>query len=363
MMQWFKKISKVELKEEEPQLVDQPFQMLEKTNEELLAELKLLVRVRLKTKWISPAMWWLYLLGTFGGILYYNYASIQFSFNPAWNHEESMRQLDVHMGVMSRNFLLAYTLPNLLFAVAPIAGYYRSKLNSERIGLLVSELARRKETALMLIISELSKVGNASFFDKNRLICFLATLQLTPYLSRQEFEQMSWEGQGRIIGILNHIDPEVRLNTQNVLIRYGNKLTLKTLKNLHNFSYSYSKDGLNALEKFCSKISRADLYPIRILNRETVKDFKANITRCVEGIEARMKEEEAEAQLLRPSSSKSDRSELLRAAQGVGVDEKHELLLWPSSALPGELSTTEIAAKFQPKVAEESIAKENVSGC
>ncbi len=231
-MHWFKKKStKILETVTDVPLVDQPPQILGKSNEELLTELKRLVRVRLKTKWISPALWWLSMIGIFGGLFYCNYASSQFSFNPAWNHEESMRQLDIHTGVLYRNFLLFFILPNLLYIFVPIAGYIRSSLNSERIGSLVSELAHRKETALMLTISELSKVGNYFFIDKNHLPCFLATLELMPYLSRSEFERMSWEGQGRIISILNHVDPEVRLTAQNVLIRNGNKLTLKTLNN------------------------------------------------------------------------------------------------------------------------------------
>ena len=106
MMKWFEKNStKIPPSYNEVPLVDQLHEMSEKTNEELLIELKRLVRVRLKTKWISPALWWLY-MGSSAGLIYWNYGNSQFSFNPAWNHEESMRQLDVHMGVMLRNSLL-----------------------------------------------------------------------------------------------------------------------------------------------------------------------------------------------------------------------------------------------------------------
>lgn len=361
-MQWFKKKeTKIPASVNEVPLVDQPSETSEKTSEELLTELKRLVSLRLNTRWIAPALWGVFLIGTFYGINHALYSSNQIPLDTSLSQQEFTRQLDIKQGVFNHYLYLSF-LPYLLLAGMPVAGYFRSKLNSNRIGLLISELVDRKETGVALIISQLSRAGNRSLFDPNRAIYFRACQELLPYLLREDFDRIPWDSQWMLFGSFVHDDRKIRLQGKTAIIENGNRSTLRMLKLTFNSLKFSNPEKKGQFEKFVGMISYMEPYSSNRLNAERFLEYETDISECIQGIETRLKEEAKEAQLLRPSSAQSDDLELLRAVRGVGESKPNELLR-PSSELSSQLSTTEVAAKYLPKVADEAVAEENVSGC
>ncbi len=124
MMQWFKKKStKISQTVTDVPLVDQPPQILGKSNEELLSELKRLVSLRLNTRWVTPTLWMMFLIGSFYGINHAFFSSNQIVLDPSLSQQEFARQLQIKEGVFYHYLYLSF-LPYLLYAGMPVATYF-----------------------------------------------------------------------------------------------------------------------------------------------------------------------------------------------------------------------------------------------
>ena len=353
-MLWFKKKStEIPVTIDEVPLVDQPPQISGKTNEELLSELKRLVGLRLNMRWISPALWCMFLIGSFYGINHALFASNQIPLDLSLSQQDFTRQLQIKEGVFKHYLYLSF-LSYLLLAGMPVAGYFRSKLNSNRIGLLISELVRRKETKVVLVISQLSSVGNRSLFDPNRSLYFQACLELLPYLHREDFDRIPWDGQFALFGSFVQSDPKIRLQGKTAIIENGNKTTLKMLKATYSSLRYLHPEKKGMLGKFFNRFSYAEPYFPSRLNAERFLEYGTDISECIQGIEARLSAETKQAQLLRPSSANSDGSELLRAAKGGVSAIASEELLRPNSPNFPEETTSEIASNYLPSPSQNS---------
>ncbi len=185
-------------------------------------------------------------------------------------------------------------------------------------------------------------------FDSKNALYFQALIELTPAIASDEFDKLSAQTQVFFVFLLNHPDETVRNATQAWLIQNGSKKALKLVKSMQLRSFGFNPNKWNPNTFTIPLLFRSMHIPWRTMDKETFPDYVITLKLCVNGLEARLADENKQAQLLRPSSASSDGSELLRAAQGgVSVIASEELLR-PSVPDFPEATTSEIAESYLP---------------
>ncbi len=350
-MGWFKKKTEIQILTREVPLVEQPLQMPEKTNEELLAELQKLGKLRLKTRWIPIAC---FSTGFVAEIAYFLFRFWSIAIARGDDHPISVSTIAI-----SKSLTVTYSGYSLMtmflsFAAFFILQHLQSKWNTKKITQLISELVRRKETAVLFEVSRLLKFGSASIFDSKNALYFQTLAELTSCTTSDEFDKLSTQTQTYFLFLLNHSEETVRKATQAWLIQNGSKKALKFVKSLQMRSFGFSPKKWNPNTFTIPLLFRSMHVPWRTMDKDTFSDYVNTLKLCVNGMEARLADENKQAQLLRPSSANSDGSELLRAAQGGVSEIASEELLRPSAPDFPEATISEIAANYLPSPSQNS---------
>ncbi len=316
-----------------------------KTNEDLLAELQNLGKRRLSSRWIPIAC---FSTGFVAEIAYFLFRFCSIAIARGDDHPMSVSTIAISKSLTDIYDRYSLITMFVSFAAFFIFQHLQSVWKTRKITQLISELVRRKETAVLFEVSRLLKFGSGSIFDSKNSLYFQTLAELTSSITSDELDKLSTQTQTYFLFLLNHSEETVREATQAWLIQNGSKKALKLVKSMQLRSFGFNPNKLNPNTFTIPLLFRSMHIPWRTMDKATFSDYLNTLKLCVNGMEARLADENKQAQLLRPSSSNSDGNELLRAAQGGVSEIASKKLLRPSVPDFPEATISEIAANYLP---------------